>query len=141
MHDEVRRLAESLKEIYGDKVIVAPSDDLPNLTDTEIVFLTMDCGNLEHAADAARAANQAVELAPDIRLLFGVSGCKDDPRELDQIPEAQLTLATFFANLSSTAFRRLDIEHRALIAVALGYGSRSGEELHNLPVWVMEGRK
>lgn len=136
MHKEEKKLIEQMKQNLGaDRVTALHPDQLDSSTvdGATVVVVTMDAGNAAQAIDMAHAANEAVVHNPAIRFLFGINGCADDKREIDQIPEAQRSLQALFSNLKQATFWRFDIEHQALMLVAVGQGHREGTALHVPP--------
>lgn len=98
--------------------------------DVAVALLPIDAGDVEQAITSARVANDAVKHKPSLLLIFTISGCIDDPREIDQIPEARVSLATLFAILSREAFHRCELVMQAQMLIAIGRGHRVGTELH-----------
>lgn len=125
------RLIGDLKKKYGnERVVVADTSDIAQRAATaDAVVLPMDCGDLTQAKGAAIAANVAVAMNPKIKLMYCVSGCDDDPRELDQIPNARIGLTEFRRWLELPTFMRFDQQQRALLLVATGTGVRRGTDL------------
>lgn len=140
MHPEEKKLIEKMEEAFGPDVVKSmhPEELGASMIDTTgVMILTMNAGEAKEAADMALAANEAVERNPEIKFLFGINGCELDPREIDQIPEARISLRTLFEALSRKAFWRFDIEHQALMLVAMNLGQRTGDQLH-VPPWMVK---
>jgi hypothetical protein len=138
MHKEERKLVEQMKQTLGaDRVATLHPDELDSATvdSAAVLVITMDAGNIAQAIDMAHAANEAVMRNPAIRFLFGINGCGDDTREIDQIPEARASLRALFGTLTQAAFWRFDLEHQALILVGNDIGHRIDTELH-VPPWM-----
>lgn len=136
LHDEERKLIERLRKANPDTEIAAMHPhqlDGTAVDNAGVIILTMDAGNIQQAIDMARSANEAVARNPTIKFIFGINGCKDDPRETDEIPEACISLQALFNFLKREAFHRFDIEHQALMLVASGVGHRDGTKLHVPP--------
>lgn len=138
LHPEEEKLFAELKEELGVEVKGMHPDQLDSETvDTaNVIIVTMNAGALEEAADMARSCNEAADRNPKVRFIFGINGCRDDPREIDQIPAARASLRTLRSGLTNAAFWRFDLEHQALMLVASGAGYRHGQQLH-VPPWMM----
>ena len=139
MHPEEEKMFADLKQELGEENVKAlhPEQLGNSLVDTaNIMIVTMNAGVLEEASDMALTCNEAVERNPKVKFILGINGCKDDPREVDQIPEARASLRTLRSALTNAAYWRFDIEHQGLMAVASGAGYRHGSQLH-IPPWVV----
>jgi protein-tyrosine-phosphatase len=137
-HKEEKKLVERLQQAGIDVTTLHP-DQLDNSTvdSANVAVLTMDAGNIAQAIDMANTANEAVARNPKIRFLFGINGYADDSREIDQISEAKRSLQALFGTLTQAAFWRFDLEHQALMLVAIGAGHRTGTGLH-VPPWMVK---
>ena len=139
LHKEEEKLLRKLREKLGEDAIRSVRvDQLDNSTveDAGVVIMTMDAGDLRQAADMAGAANELVVRNPEIKFLFGINGCVDDPREIDQIPASRATLRKLFLLLRPEAFWRFALEQQALMLVAIGAGHRDADQLHVPPLMV-----
>lgn len=132
LHPEEEKLFSDLKKELGVEVKGMHPHELDHATvdAANVIVVTMNAGALEEAADMARSCNEAVERNPKIKFVLGINGCRDDPREVDQIPEARASLRMLRSSLSNAAYWRFDIEHQCLMAVASGAGYRHGQQLH-----------
>jgi len=139
LHKEEERLLRRLRKKFGDDAIRATTVDQLDSSTADaaaVLIMTMDAGNIGQALDMAHAANELVAHNPEIRFLFGINGCADDSREIDEIPAARQTLRKLFQTLRRDAFWRFDVEHQALMLVAGGLGERIGTQLH-VPEWMV----
>jgi hypothetical protein len=136
--DEEEMFAELKRELGDDAVKSVHVHQLDNTTidDTGILVVTMIAGVLEEATEIALSCNEAVARNPRIKFVLGITGCRDDPREVDQIPEARASLRTLRSALTNQAFWRFDLEHQGLMLVAAGAGYRHGQQLH-IPPWLV----
>jgi hypothetical protein len=107
------------------------------LQSASVLVLMMDRGNDEHARTAAIAANDAIAVNPDLKLIFAVEGCDEDVREVDEIEDARETLARFMSRLDPQAFWRFEVEQQAIMLTAAGLGRRYGTQLH-VPPWLIK---
>ena len=143
LHPEEQKMFDDLKKELGEENVKSLHPyDLDNTTvdDLGIMVVTMDAGDLERAAEMALACNLAVARNPKIKFILGINGCKDDPREIDQIPEARASLRALRSALTNPAYWRFDLEHQSLMAVASGAGYRHGTTLH-IPPWLVREPK
>jgi hypothetical protein len=139
MHPDEEKMFAELKQELGDDAVkgLHPHElDKATIDAANIMIITMDAGDLEQATDMAIACNDAVARSPTIKFILGINGCRDDPREVDQIPEARASLRTLRSALTNAAYWRFDLEHQGLMAVASGAGYRHGSQLH-IPAWVV----
>ena len=144
MHKEEAKLIAELRRTLGDaNVTTLHPDDLGNqdVDQATVLVVTMDAGNAAQATDMALAANLAVARNPQVKFVFGINGCIDDPREIDQIPAAVKSLRFLYATLSQAAFWRFTLENQALMLVGNGLGHREGTELHVPPILVKDPNK
>lgn len=140
LHPEERTLIDHMeKELGADRVSTAPTHELSGsmVDDTGVIVVTMNAGDPKEAEEAAYTCNDAAVRNSEIKFMFGVNGLKDDPREIDQIDSGRLSLRTLFTHLTQKAFHRFDIEHQALMLVAMGLGERKGTQLH-VPPWMVK---
>jgi len=140
LHPEERTLVEHMeKELGADRVMSMHPEELSGslVDDTGVIVVTMNAGDPREAEDMAHACNDAAVRNPEIKFMFGINGLKDDPREIDQIDVGRLSLRTLFTHLTQKAFHRFDIEHQALMLVAMGLGERKGDQLH-VPPWMVK---
>lgn len=139
LHPEEEKMFAELKKELGDDAVkgMHPHDlDKATVDAANVMIVTMDAGNLEQATDMAVACNDTVARNPKVKFIFGINGCRDDPREIDQIPEARASLRTLRSALTNQAFWRFDLEHQGLMCVATGAGYRHGQQLH-IPPWLV----
>lgn len=139
LHPEEEKMFADLRRELGDDAVQGMhTHELGNtaVDNANVIILTMNAGVLEEATEAALTANLAVERNPKIKFVLGINGCRDDPREIDQIPEARASLRTLRSALTNAAYWRFDIEHQGLMAVASGAGYRHGTILH-VPPWLV----
>ena len=97
LHPEEEKMFAELKRELGDDAVKGthPHElDKATADAANIMIVTMDAGNLEQATDMAIACNDTVARNPKVKFIFGINGCRDDPREIDQIPEARASLRT-----------------------------------------------
>lgn len=85
--------------------------------------------NPNDVLSGAMFLKNAVENWPDVsNVMISMEGFDDDPRELDQIPEAATALCVFGTIIGPSLIKRLHPEHAALVMVCMGWGSRSGRD-------------
>jgi hypothetical protein len=137
--EETKMIEDIMREFGGDAITVLHPDEAGRAdTTNSVTFLTFDCGNHDQALGMAKAANQIVANNPKAKLTFTINGCADDPREVDQIPDARAVLCTLFKALEQTTFWRFDAVSQGLMLVAMGLGERDGNNLLVLDGMVRE---
>lgn len=94
----------------------------------------------DEVMSAAGAVNGYLTFRPDFKgFMLSVDGYDDDPRELDEIPEAAKAIADFAKMIQWRGIKAFISEHYALICVCLGLGSRVGMKLYlNPPLGKLE---
>jgi hypothetical protein len=138
MTDSAERFVDQIKACLDRAagIVVAHPDEFSSgAADLDHLALVMDPGDQEQAEAVAMAANLAVRVNPQIRLMLSVNVDEDDSRELDQIPAARATLGILAKCLTRRAYWRLSMLEQAMILVAVGKARRVGPGIEVDPDW------
>jgi len=144
LHPEEEKLIANLKrDRPGWTIAEKPLADASNtdIDANDLVIVTIDAGNEDHARECALLCNKAVQRKPSVRFVFGVNGLIDDPREVDEIPAGRTVLRSLLSNMTQEAFHRFGMEQQAMMLVAAGIGQRLPGGKMMVPPWMVREPK
>lgn len=84
------------------------------------MLTVFEMDDVRSALNAARMARELLEINPDAEAMIAVSGFDDDPRELDNIPEACVIMKAFGDAVGWRYLVRFEPVIVGLVLIAMG---------------------
>ena len=112
---------------------VANLDMPPSTHNAQAIFINFSTCSAD-VLSAAKSVNAYLDYRPQFKgFWLMVDGFDEDPRELDQIPEAARAISEFGAMIGWRGVKAFSPEGGAMICVCMGWGSRVGMSLYIHP--------